>query len=233
MMFVVSGHCKLRAILLALLAVLVVVCLACATPAVPKQNPESKPQPEPQKDTPVIQHLRAPKEIAPSETLQIACTAATKNNDILSYEWSATGGQIQGKGDRVVWVAPSTTGDNTITVVVSDGKGNKAAGSVTILVTPNPNHPPVIHIITCQDCASGTQASKWKTYSIQCDASDPEGGELSYEWSVTIGKIEGKGRLATWQIFGQYGYAVITVKVRDDRGNETEGYLAVTIACCD
>ena len=67
---------------------------------------------------------------------------------------------------------------------------------------------------------------------ILSDASDQE-GELRYQWSATIGKIDGKGRFATWQAFDQYGYAVITVKVKDAIGNETESYLAINIACCD
>ena len=215
------------AILLACLATLMIVCSACTTPTVPPRHQE------PQNDAPVILYLRAQKQIAPLETSQIRCFTAESNDYILNYEWSAKGGQIQGKGDVVAWTAPDTTGEYTITVVVSNSKGGKATSSVTILVTHEPNRPPIVHSVTCPDCTNGTKASKWKTYSILCDTSDPEGDNLTYQWSVTIGKIIGDGRLVTWQTFDESGYAVIMVKVRDDKGNEAEGNLAINISCCN
>ena len=215
------------AIVLVLLATLMIVCGACTASTVPS------PSQQPKKDTPVIHYLKAPKQVIPSETMRITCAATTKNESILNYEWSATGGQIQGKGNSVIWTAPSAVGVYTITVDVSSYEGSKATSSATILVTDKPNRPPVIQSVTCLGCKNGTQAAVWKTYSIQCDASDPEGDALSYQWAATAGKIEGNGRFATWQSLGQYAYAVITVKVRDDKGNETEGYLAVNVGCCD
>ena len=230
MTFVRFSYHPRWAILLALLAILMIVGSACTTSTVPAPAPYPEPQ---QADTPVIHYLRAQKEVAPSETLRISCGATAENTAIASYEWSATGGQIQGKGDVIAWTAPDTLGEYTITVVVKDDKGSEATSSVTITVTDKPNRPPIIHGVTCPDCTNGTQASKWKTYSIQCDASDPEGDVLSYEWSVTIGKISGEGHLVTWQTFDQSGYAVIMVKVRDNKGNEAEGRLAININCCD
>ncbi len=232
MTFVRLSYHTRWAILSALLAtILVIVGSACTTPTVPAPARYHEPQ---QADTPVIiNSLRAQKEVAPSETLRISCGATAENTAIASYEWSATGGQIQGKGDVVAWTAPDTLGDYAITVVVRDNKDGKATSSVTITVTDKPNRPPIIHGVTCPDCTNGTQASKWKTYSIQCDASDPEGDVLSYEWSVTIGKISGEGYLVTWQTTDQSGYAVIMVKVRDSKGNEAEGRLAINISCCD
>src|SRR4030043_2288066 len=203
MTFVRLSYHPRWAILLALLSILMTVCSACTTPTVPA------PYHEPQNDAPVILYLRAQKQIAPLETSQIRCFTAENNDYMLNYEWSATGGKNQGKGDIVVWTAPDTTGEYTITVVVSNSKGGEASSSVTILVTHEPNRPPIVHSITCQDCTNGIKASKWKTYSILCDASDPEGDNLTYQWSVTIGKIIGDGRLVTWQTFDEPGYAVI------------------------
>ena len=215
------------AILLACLATLMIVHSACTMPTAPLQHQE------PQNDSPVIHYLRAQKQTAPLETSQIRCVTAEKNDYMLNYEWSATGGQIQGKGDIVVWTAPDTTGEYTITVVVSNSKGGKATSSVTILVTHQPNRPPIIHSVTCQDCTNGTQASRWKSYSIRCDTSDPEGDNLTYQWSVTIGKIIGDGQLVTWQTLGEPGYAVITVTVKDSKDNEAEARLAININCCN
>jgi outer membrane protein OmpA-like peptidoglycan-associated protein len=50
------------------------------------------------------------------------------DNDTLTYQWSATGGEILGSGNRVIWTAPDceTVGTSSanyeITVTVSDGK---------------------------------------------------------------------------------------------------------------
>ena len=230
MTFVRLSYHTRWAIVLALLTILMIVGGACTTPTVTAPAPYHEPQ---QAEAPVINYLRAQKEVAPSETLHISCAATAENTAIASYEWSATGGQIQGKGDVIAWTAPDTLGEYTITVVVRDDKGGKATSSVTITVTDKPNRPPIMHSVTCPDCANGTQASKWKTYSIQCDASDPEGDILNYEWSATIGKISGEGPNVTWQTSDQYGYAVIKVKVWDSKGNEAEGYLPITISCCN
>src|SRR4030043_747857 len=223
MTFVRLSYHPRWAILLALLSILMTVCSACTTPTVPA------PYHEPQNDAPVILYLRAQKQIAPLETSQIRCFTAENNDYMLNYGWSATGGQIQGKGDIVAWTAPDTTGEYTITVVVSNSKGGKATSSVTILVTHEPNRSPIVHSVTCQDCTHGIIALKWKTYTIQCDASDPEGDNLPYQWSATIGKITGDGPLVTWQTFDQSGHDVIRVKVTDDKGNEAEGNLAIDI----
>ena len=143
-----------------------------------------------------------------------------------------TGGQIQGEGDSVIWVAPDTTGDFTITVVVTDGNGGKISSSVNIIVTREPNRPPIVDSMTCLDCSEGAQAKRWIEYHIRCGASDPEGDELNYTWSATIGEIKGEGSNVTWQTWGQYGDAIIEVVVSDDKGNEAKSDLTINISCC-
>ena len=215
-----------EAILLTLLAILLILPGACTTYPVTPQSPE------PEGTAPVIHDLKAPKQVAPSSNSPILCVATSDSGDVLSYEWSATGGQIQGEGDSAIWIATDTTGDYTVTVVVTDGKGDKATGSVNITVTLKPNRPPVVNSMRCQDCSNGIEASRWKTYYIVCDASDPEGDELNYSWLATIGKIEGEGDHVVFRTFGEYGNALITVIVTDDKGNKAEGYLAINISCC-
>ncbi len=215
-----------EAILLTLMAILLILLSACTTYSVTPQPPE------PESTAPVIHDLKAPKQVAPSSSSQISCVATSENDDALSYEWSATGGELEGKADSAIWMAPDTTGDYTVTVVVTDGKGDKATGSVNITVTLKPNRPPAVDSMTCLNCSNGIEASRWKTYYIVCDASDPEGDELNYSWLATIGKIEGEGDYIVFRTFGEYGNALITVIVTDDKGNEAEGYLAINISCC-
>ena len=214
------------AILLTILAIVVILGSACKTYSIAPQPSES------QHTASVIHDLKAPKLVTPSSSSLISCVATSENDDALSYEWSATGGQIEGQSDSALWVAPDTTGDYTITVVVIDGKGNNSTGSVNITVTFEPNRPPVVDGVTCLDCREGIQTSRWREYHIKCDASDPEGSELNYTWSATIGEIEGEGSTASWLTFGEYGDAIIKVLVTDDKGNEAEWYLTIEISCC-
>ena len=212
--------------ILTILAVTMIHGGACTTYPV-------RPQPSELKNTaPVIHILKAPKQVAPSSISQISCVATSENDDDLVYQWSATGGQIQGEADSIVWIAPDTTGDCTITVTVSDGEGNNTTSAAHIIVTLRPNRAPVVDSMTCLNCSNGIEASRWSQYQIRCDASDLDGDKLNYMWLATIGKIEGDGPYATWLTLGQYGNALITVIVTDDKGNETEGYLAINISCC-
>jgi len=58
----------------------------------------------------------------------------------LMYTWSATGGEIKGKGleegkaNRIRWKAPGVKGDYTVSVTVKDNAGREAKGQVIVTV---------------------------------------------------------------------------------------------------
>jgi hypothetical protein len=219
-------HIIYRGEWLILLAIILVFTGACTTHSVPVQPSE------PPDATPTIHILNAPKQVTPASTARISCVATSGNNDTLIYKWSATGGQLEGQGEGITWIAPDATGDYTITVVVSDMRSHSAARSAKVIVTLEPNHPPIVDSMRCLDCRNGIDASRWAQYHIQCQASDPENDELSYTWWTTIGKIEGEGPLVLFRTLAEYGNTLITVKVTDSKGNETKGYLAINVSCC-
>ena len=66
----------------------------------------------------------------PSGSLQVTCTASDPDGDELSYEWTASGGNITGTGAVVNWTAPEAVDIYDITVVVTDGHGEKATRSM-------------------------------------------------------------------------------------------------------
>jgi hypothetical protein len=220
-------HAKLT-IALVILIVIVMLGSGCTMSSTVKEPTET------QNSGLVIRYLTAPKQLEPSRGAEILCIATDEVDDILNYEWSATGGQIQTRQepDSIIWIAPDKTDNYTITVVVTNAKGIKATKSVNILVTNEPPRYPVITSVTCQDCKNGIEASRSKEYIIKCDASDPTGDKLHYTWFATIGKIKGEGPNATWFTGSLYGNALITVIVADDKGNKTEGYLAINVSCC-
>ncbi|MCJ7515779.1 MAG: PKD domain-containing protein [Dehalococcoidia bacterium] len=67
-------------------------------------------------------------------TKTIQCNANDPDSDKLSYMWRTTGGKITGEGSTVGWTSPGVNGEYTLTVVVSDGRGGKAEGSVVFKV---------------------------------------------------------------------------------------------------
>ncbi|MBM3142309.1 MAG: hypothetical protein FJ005_04580 [Chloroflexi bacterium] len=226
--------CKLKPqTVLLFLVTLTIISGACSVPAAPSQLTEQQNSP------PVIHYMTAhnltvQKQVTPSSGITVRCVATDDDGDRLSYKWSSTGGEIQIKGEAedILWIAPDGTGDYTITVEVKDGRGGTATGSIIILVTNEPPRHPLISRVTCIGCKNGIEASRWKSYEIRCDASDPKGGELRYTWFASMGKVSGNGPIITWQTMGQYGNALITVIVTDEEGNKAEGYLAINIDCC-
>ena len=88
---------------------------------------------------------------APLGSLQVTCTASGPDGDELSYEWSASGGDITGTGAVVIWIAPEEVGMYDITVVVTDSQGGQDTGSITLIASNGP--PPIIEnlIVTAKE----------------------------------------------------------------------------------
>jgi len=62
---------------------------------------------------------------------------------------------------------------------------------------------------------------------VTCDAEDPEGDELSYEWSTDGGDILGMGAVVNWTAPEEVGMYDITVVVSDSQGREATGLIAL------
>ena len=67
-------------------------------------------------------------------TTTLQCNAQDPDGDKLSYLWRATGGKISGEGSTVGWTSTNVPGDYTVTVVVTDSRGDKAEASITFKV---------------------------------------------------------------------------------------------------
>jgi hypothetical protein len=180
----------------------------------------------PANQPPVISSLTASEgRVTPSGSCQVKCVASDPEGDKLSYTWSASG-DISGEGSVVTWTLPTTPGDYTITVKVTDGRGGEAATQLTISVAVN--HPPVIDSLT----AKPQKVKKAMTSTIECLASDPEGDKLSYTWSASGGNISGEGSVVAWVAPNTFGTYTITVSVIDGRGGETTKSIDIVVTCC-
>jgi len=174
----------------------------------------------------------------PSGSLQVTCDASDRDGDELSYEWTASGGDISGTGAVVNWTAPQEVGIYDITVVVRDGYGEGATMSVTSSVATGT--PPTIEdlIVTAKEprylktTATGYMVWKTKEYYIECVASNTS-GELVYDWSCDGGEISGEGTTITWIAPNQSSVDVtVTVIVSDAADNSVGKSIVFHVPSC-
>jgi hypothetical protein len=157
------------------------------------------------------------------------CNATDPDGDELSYGWSASGGTISGitiAGEEatVTWTAPGSAGFYDVTVIVMDSRGSAVTDSVTITVRTNTS--PAINSLTAD--ADWTFPSG--SLNVTCNASDPDGDELSYEWSTDGGDISGMGAVVNWTAPQEVGIYNVTVVVNDGYGGSATTTLPISIA---
>jgi hypothetical protein len=157
-------------------------------------------------------------------SLQVTCNASDPDGDELSYNWSASGGNISGTGAAVNWTAPCFQGSFDIIVMVSDGRGGEVMKKLTIEVRVN--RPPIITSLIAD--ADWTLPSG--SLQVTCNASDPDGDELSYEWTASGGNITGTGAVVNWTAPEGVGIYHITVVVTDSHGDEATRSVILSVA---
>jgi hypothetical protein len=174
---------------------------------------------------PAIASLEAePERVLPSGSCQIVCNATDRDGDELSYNWSASGGNISGTGPAVNWTAPNSVGSYNVTVIVIDGRG----GEVTdyVIITVRPNNPPTINSLVAD--ADWTLPSG--SLNVTCNATDLDGDELSYEWTTDWGHISGTGAVVNWTAPQEVGVYNVTVVVKDGHGWEDTRFVSLSVA---
>jgi hypothetical protein len=174
---------------------------------------------------PAIISLEAePERVLPSGSCQIVCNATDADGDELSYIWSG-GGLIKGEGDTVTWTAPYyPLGSYDVTVTVTDGRGGEATKEVTIEVKTS--SPPKINSLTA-DAVCTTPAG---SLQVACNASDPDGDELKYEWTSTAGNISGTGPIVIWTAPQETGIYDVTVVITDAFGQEDTMLISLSVS---
>jgi hypothetical protein len=174
---------------------------------------------------PAITGMEAdPEKVIPSGSCQIVCNALDRDGDELSYNWSAIVGEINGEGATVTWTAPSSEGFYDVTVNVTDGRGEVVTKKVTIEVRAN--KPPTINSLIAE--AEWTLRSG--SLNVTCDATDPDGDELSYEWVTDGGDITGTGTEVIWTAPEEVGIYYVTVVVSDGHGSSATDSIYISVA---
>jgi hypothetical protein len=174
---------------------------------------------------PIITSLKAAADwTAPLNNIRVTCNASDPDGDKLSYNWSASGGNISGTGAVVNWTAPPSIGSYDVTVIVTDGRGGEVTDYATIIVRANT--PPIITSLIAD--ADWTAPSG--SLQVTCTATDPDGDELSYEWTNTGGNITGTGAVVNWTAPAEVGIYDIIVVVTDGHGEEATKSVILSVA---
>ena len=124
------------------------------------------------------------------------------------------------------WIAPEIEGIFRITVRVTDGKGGEATDSTTITVRVN-RPPRVTSLIATADWLTSS-----RNCQVECEAEDPDGDELSYEWSTNGGDISGTGSMVTWTAPKNGGKVTVIVTVSDSRGGVASKSVVFNVKIC-
>jgi hypothetical protein len=156
-------------------------------------------------------------------SLNVTCNATAPRGDQLSYNWSASGGNITGQGAKVTWTAPLSSGFYNVTVTVTDSRGDEVTRNVTIEVRGN--QPPAIKSLV----ANVAWTSPSGNLQVTCNATDPDGDTLTYEWTTTGGNISGTGAVVNWTAPQEVGIYNVTVVVNDGHGREDTRFISLSV----
>jgi len=82
-------------------------------------------------------------------------------------------------------------------------------------------------IITDLEAEAPGWIAPLSSLQVTCNASDPEGDELNYNWSASGGNISGTGAVVNWIAPEEVGMYDITVVVTDSQGGNATGLIAL------
>jgi hypothetical protein len=142
--------------------------------------------------------------------------------------WSATGGTVVAEDNGTSgspytasadWQAPAEEATYTVTVTLADsgtficGGRKTTTAAIDILVTTNPNLPPVVESLT----ATPSLLLPGETSQLLCVATDPDDDPVTYSWVTDLGTV----------VPGAAGAAVYTAPT------EVVGFDTVTCTASD
>lgn len=175
--------------------------------------------------------------VDPWGSIEVTCIVSNSDGGDLDYEWSASGGSINGTGAVISWIAPEEVGMYDITVVVTDSQAREDTASITLIASNGP--PPNIEnlIVTAEhkylkETEDGYKVAREYDYAIECSASSNTSGELVYEWSCTSGNMSGEGSIINWTAPDLVCEVTVTAKVFDDLDNWVRKSVVLEVVSC-
>ncbi len=123
------------------------------------------------------------------DIVAVSSQASSPDGATLTYNWTATGGQVDGTGPAIRWLSAGTAaGTYTITLKVDDGRGGAATCGAEVQVAPKPIHQPTL---SCSVDRSSVFVGE--RVHITSAVNNPDGVALNYKWRTNGGQIMGSG----------------------------------------
>ena len=172
-----------------------------------------------------------PSEVMVGEPVTATVNATNFNpKHTLTYNWSSTGGKIEGKDTTATIDTNGVAGGSyTVTARVSDPKvkkGGEASCTANFTVKEPPKNPPTI---SCTANPATVQAGTPATITCECKSADNVEVNVS-NWTASGGTISGSGNTATLNTNGApAGPITINATCTDTRGLNTPASSTVTI----
>jgi len=152
-------------------------------------------------------------------------TATPGDNTTLTFSLvGAPSGMEISTAGRITWL-PTVTGDQAVTVVVTDGAGLSDSKSFAIIVS-TANYAPIVTYIPDASLTAG------ETFTYTVEATDPDGDDLTYSLTtspITNMSINGNSGVINWTPT-TIGSFEVTVEVSDGELNDTQDFTIEVIA---
>jgi outer membrane protein OmpA-like peptidoglycan-associated protein len=153
------------------------------------------------------------------DSVAVHVTASDPDNDPLTYNYTATGGTVEGTGPEARWNSTGVAvGSYTVNVKVDDGKGGTASCAADIKVEEKPNRPPTAALSIERSPIFPSEQT-----GVTCNGSDPDNDPLTYSYTTSGGKIVGSGSNVRFDPTGlQPGSYSVKCTVNDGRGGTAD-----------
>ena len=178
---------------------------------------------------PVVACAAAPSMVYAGSGDQVAirAQASDPDNDLLSYAWTASQGNIDGSGPEVQWNSTGLEpGSYAVDLTVNDGRGGSAECSTAVQVQARPNRAPIMSCAVDPSSVIAGQAAR-----ITATAQDPDGDPLTYTWTPSGGQIVDTGASVQLDTAGLTpGDYTVAGQVADGRGGTADCSVAVAVA---
>jgi hypothetical protein len=163
-----------------------------------------------------------------SEDYITASAHATDANGLpLTYQWTATGGSIDGAGPYVRWNSSGAgAGSYTLTSRVDNGAGKSASCSANVTVQPKPAPP--APTMTCTADRSTVLAGE--RAEITANVNDPSGTAIRFTWLANGGQIIGSGSIVQFDTSGLApGIYTVTGRAENELHSACDCTAAITV----
>jgi outer membrane protein OmpA-like peptidoglycan-associated protein len=164
--------------------------------------------------------------LLPGESANLRCVASDPNNSTLTYAWTVNGTPLAAQGPNVTFGSEGRNpGSYDVTCTVSNGDLSASASSKGT-IRERPNQVPTI---SCQ--TTTVSVASGASVELRASASDPDGDQLTYNWSSPAGAVGGNGSTTNFNASGvRAGSYTVTVGVDDGRGGKASCNMTVNVS---